>query len=112
MPESIVLRIKRNRNYKTISLVGVHDPRLSWKATGLLTYLISRPDGWTLNLSDLRNRKVDGRDAVRSGLAELEAVGYLRIERIREDDGRFTGWLWTVSEAPMQDGGGAARAGA
>lgn len=103
---SIVLRIDRNRDYKTISLINVLDAGLSWKATGIHTYLIARPDGWSFNVSDLINRKTDGATAVRSGLQELQQAGYLRIDRIRGEDGRFTKWLWTVSETPMASDNG------
>lgn len=96
-----VLRVRKDRNYKTIHLKAVaDDDHLSWKAKGLHTYLVSRPDGWKFRHADLVNRASDGKYSVTSGIEELEACGYLRIEHVREN-GRFAGTVWTVSEVPM-----------
>lgn len=99
-----VLRVRKDRNYKTISTKAVaDDDRLSWKAKGLHTYLVSRPDGWKFRHADLVNRASDGKYSVTSGIEKLEACGYLRIEHVR-DNGRFAGTVWTVSEVPMASG--------
>ncbi|MFW6085219.1 MAG: hypothetical protein ACODAA_08400 [Gemmatimonadota bacterium] len=104
MANDVVLRIDRNRNYKTIGLEAVADRRLSWKAKGLHTYLITRPDGWNFNVRDVIQRAKDGRQAVQSGLQELEAFGYLERRRDRDDGGQFSGWLWIIREyAPADD---------
>lgn len=97
----VVLRVSRNRNFKTISLLAVHDDRLSWKAKGLHTYLVSRPDGWKFNRTDLERRSLDGRDSVLTGLKELRGAGYLETEEDRAGDGTFTGLFWVVYEQPV-----------
>lgn len=53
------------------------DPRLSWKAKGLLSYLFSCPDDSTATVSDLINHSKDGRDSVNAILTELEEFGYV-----------------------------------
>lgn len=65
------------------------DRRISYKAVGLLTYLHSHEDGYELSLSQIVRDHTDGKDAVRTGLTELEAAGYLRQVRGRADGGRF-----------------------
>jgi hypothetical protein len=65
------------------------DPRLSWKAKGLFGYLIGRPPGWQLRMADLIARSTDGRDAVLSGIKELEDCGYLVRHQSRNDAGQF-----------------------
>jgi hypothetical protein len=72
---------------------------LSWKAKALMSYLISRPPNWVLNLQDLHNRSTDGKDAVRSGLQELEKAGYLRRTKDRDESGHFTA-KWYLSDFP------------
>ena len=73
-------RVKRNSDCHVISLAAIHDPGVSWKAAALYCYLASRPEGWRFTLRDLVGCHTDGISAVRSGLRELRATGYLRSE--------------------------------
>jgi hypothetical protein len=60
------------------------DKRLSFKARGLFDYMWSMPDNWQFtNESLAKDSDKDGRDAVRSGLKELEKFGYLSRRQIR-----------------------------
>jgi len=62
----------------TISNSEVRDARLSWKARGLYHYLLSLPSGWEINPAHLAEQSdKDGVDSVKSGLKELEALGYI-----------------------------------
>lgn len=94
-----IVRHGTERDFTILRNDAVRDGRLSWKATGLLVYVISLPDDWRLYLSDLAKRKKDGRDATRAGLAELELAGYLSIEQVRVG-GRFVETVWHVSDVP------------
>lgn len=94
-----IVRHGTERDFTILRNDAVRDARLSWKATGLLVYIISLPDDWRLYLTDLAKRKKDGRDATRAGLAELEQAGYLSIEQVR-DGGRFVETIWHVSDVP------------
>jgi hypothetical protein len=79
---------------------GVEDPRLSWKAVGLLAYIISKPDGWVVHEKDLINRHTDGRDAVRSGLKELRECGYMEKVAVRDETGKIIRWEAHIYECP------------
>ncbi len=94
--DSVLRRVRPSR-YKTISLHHVEtDTGLSWKAVGLLTYLVTRPDGWKFNRRDLVQRHQDGMAAVSSGLRELRDARYIRTKP------RPTGgWEWYVSDEPL-----------
>lgn len=65
------------------------DRRLGYKARGLLTYLHSHEDGYELSLAQIIRDSTDGKDAVKTGLEELEAAGYLTRLRGRADNGRW-----------------------
>lgn len=65
------------------------DARLSFKARGLGGYLLSHSEGWNTSVAAIAKANGVGRDAVRTGLAELESLGYLRRVQARTDDGRL-----------------------
>ncbi|MCB1077368.1 MAG: hypothetical protein KDM64_06020, partial [Verrucomicrobiae bacterium] len=45
---------------------------LSFRAGGILLYLLSRPPNWKIYVKDVVKRGGEGREAVRTGLKELE----------------------------------------
>jgi hypothetical protein len=62
----------KDNPYVVINKTAIENPSLSFKAKGILAYLMSRPDGWEVSVADLVNRSVDGKASVRAGLQELE----------------------------------------
>lgn len=90
---------KRVNPFVQIDKNILSDKQLSWKAKGILVYLLSKPDDWVTYLTDIENQSTDGRDSVSSGVKELLAVGYLERKQVREK-GRFKGWEYSVYECP------------
>lgn len=76
------------------------DPNLSWKAKGILAYLLGKPQGWKTQISDIVKRGKDGSTSVTSGLRELRAAHYARLECNRDPKGSITGWTLLVSDSP------------
>lgn len=74
----------KEKNYMQIDKTGIQDNRLSWSATGLLTYLIGRPDDWEIIIEHLRTVKTDGRDSTKSALVELRQYEYCHYFELRE----------------------------
>jgi hypothetical protein len=97
-----VLRIsKKQQNFLILDKTCLQDKNLSWAAKGLHTYLMSLPDDWRVQVSDLQNRAKNGRDAVRGTLKELEGLGYIKKSRQRNDEnGRFDKVEYLVLEVP------------
>lgn len=79
---------------------ALRDPRLSWKAKGIAAYLLSKPNGWRIWTADLIKRSTDGRDAVLTGLAELQAAGYLERTRTNDPETGFLQWRKTIRATP------------
>lgn len=98
--QTTIIKHRRRHSFVQVPNETARDSRLSWKATGLLCYLMSLPEDWKIRLSYLSTAKKDGRDGTRAGLAELEAAGYLTIRVLRDDANRIVGTVWEVSDFP------------
>jgi len=80
-----------------INRAVLRDQRLSFGARGVFCFIWDLPAGWKLRLSHLAGMSPDGRDAIRSRLRELERVGAVEIEPIRDaNTGRVSGKRWIV----------------
>ena len=91
---------KRAHSYVNVPSATVADGRLSFKARGILAYLLDKPAGWDVRSVSIAADSPDGKAAVQAGLRELARAGYYRIERRRLLDGRLaTGTA--VSEEPV-----------
>lgn len=96
----MIRRSPTPNRWTSVPNAALEDDTLSWKARGLLTYLLSKPDHWQTTIRGLVGQGPDGYDAVQTGLAELEQAGYLERHRERGDDGQFR-WVSTLHDAPM-----------
>lgn len=99
-----IIRAEHNRDnpYVIMDKRIFEDESLSWRAKGLLGYLLSRPDNWRIIVGDLIKRSTEGRDAVRATLRELSVSGYLCRERRHNADGLFE-WVYIVYESPSPE---------
>lgn len=102
MTENIILRRKVSRCFTTLPNDLIRDKKLSWKALGQLVFLLSLPPSFRLSLAYLTKQKKCGRDATRAGLKELEDAGYLSIEQLSDESGRFSHSIWQISDTPCQ----------
>ncbi len=76
---------------------------LSWKAKGIMLYLLSRPNDWIVRMTDLERRSTDGVHSVRSGIAELLKAGYMTRHMIRGPDGIISEHEIIVHEIPVPE---------
>jgi hypothetical protein len=81
------LRIARRRQFVRLDSRAVNDPKLSYRALGVLTWLLEKPDNWTVRSENIAAAKKEGRDAIRTALRELEAAGYLVRNKYRDQAG-------------------------
>ena len=84
-----IIRSPRPTPFTALPNGSLRDGRLTFKARGLLAYLLSMPDGWQTNSERLAKVGPDGRDAIRAALRELEDAGYIVRRRHRTDHGTF-----------------------
>jgi hypothetical protein len=76
------------------------DGRLSFKAKGIFGYLSTHCSGWQVTVADLVRVGPDGREAVRTGLQELERHRYLIWERLRRPDGTLGEIIYCITDRP------------
>lgn len=89
-----------------VSNAALEDTRLSWRARGVLAYLLSRPEGWSTSGERLASQSpggTEGRDAMRAALKELESFGYLQRERVQGSRGRWATAL-VITDTPAVGG--------
>ncbi len=65
----------------------LEDPRLSFRAKGLLAFFLAHPQLDLLNKKALAAVSLEGIDAIETALRELEEAGYLRWSEERSTDG-------------------------
>lgn len=90
---------KRVNPFVQIDKNMLSDKNISWKAKGILAYLLSKPDDWVTYAKDIEKQSTDGRDSVANGINELIGAGYMVRKRVREK-GRFKGYEYSVYEYP------------
>ena len=96
-----IIRQKRKDRFLVVDNKIIEDKRLSFKARGLLIYMLSKPDDWKFWTSELVKRSAkDGISSIRTALKELEAAGYLTRKRERSSKGTFTSQDWILTDKP------------
>ncbi|ELK4352964.1 phage protein [Staphylococcus pseudintermedius] len=91
---------KESGNFVTVHKDFIHDSNISWKAKGILLYLLSRPDDWQIYETELEQHSTDGLSGLKSGIKELEEIGYIQRNRKRDESGRLNGYEYLVYEQP------------
>lgn len=92
-------RIMKNRNYSVMSNYHLQDKNLSFKAKGLLSYMLSLPDNWNYTIKGIAKESKESDKTVRTILKELEYAKYLVIVKKQNSKGRFI-YEYFVYEKP------------
>lgn len=85
----MIIRVKHAAQFTVARNKTLRDSRLSFRATGLLVYLLSLTDDATTNARKLAKVKPEGEYAILTALAELEKAGYLTREKRQIERGRW-----------------------
>lgn len=95
-----VFRVEKTRNYTVMSNQHLRDKRLSLKAKGLLSLMLSLPEDWDYTTKGLARICKDGVDSICATVRELEGAGYIVRARERHADGTLGGIEYTILEQP------------
>ena len=98
-----IIRVPKVSNYTVMSNHHLIDRDLSFKAKGLMSYMLSRPDDWDFTIEGLSRLNKDGVDAIARIVRELEAHGYLERNRLRDSKGAFGMMEYILHEQPIPE---------
>ena len=76
-------------NWTQIRNEIIDDHRITFKATAVLIYILSKPDNWRTSTRHLSTVKKEGIDAVRTAMSELECAGYVQRRRYQDESGKW-----------------------
>ncbi len=100
---STIFRVQKTGNFTVMSNIHLKDKRLSLRAAGLLSKILSLPPEWDFTLPGLAKITSDGVDSVRSAIRELEKFGYITRRQLRDERGRMSRNEYCVYEDPKQN---------
>ena len=92
-----VFRIERTRDYTVMSNHHLRNEKLSLKAKGLLSMMLSLPEDWNYTTRGLAKICKEGVDAIGSALRELETAGYIVRHQLRDKSGRISDTEYPVA---------------
>lgn len=90
-----IIKTRRTINFTTLPNELINDPRLRWADLGLLVYLLSKPDTWSVRVDVLVKERGIGRDAVYEIMKRLREAGYARLSRFADGSTE-----WTIYDNP------------
>lgn len=99
-----VVRVNKTSNYTIMSNIHFQDKRMSLKAKGLLSLMLSLPDNWDYSVAGLCAICVEKESAIKSTLDELKKFGYLKVTKKlphETDSGRIE-YIYDIYETPQK----------
>ncbi|MGI5960272.1 MAG: DUF6017 domain-containing protein [Massiliimalia sp.] len=96
-----VFRIERTRDYTVMSNHHLRNGKLSLKAKGLLSLMLSLLEDWNYTTRGLAKICKEGVDAISGALRELETAGYIVRHQLRDRQGRISDTEYVIYEQPQ-----------
>jgi len=101
-----IFRINKNQNYTTMSNVHLKDKRISLKAKGLLSQMLSLPEDWNYSIKGLVAINKEEETSIKATLDELKRFKYLIVTKQLPNEtssGRIE-YIYDIFEKPKQEG--------
>ena len=102
MTEIRNLRVLPRDSFTVVRNDAVRDKQLSFRARGLLVWMLSHESGRLITAFAMFEAGVEGRDSIRTALRELEAARYIRRTRYSDRSGRWFHEM-TVTDLPDEE---------
>ena len=98
-----VFRVEKNKGYTVMSNYHLTDTKISLKAKGLLSQMLSLPENWDYTLRGLAKINREGVDAIRTAVLELEKAGYIQRYQSRKESGLLGQMVYSIFEHPVSN---------
>lgn len=97
-----VFRTKKMNNFVIMSNYHLRDKNLSFKAKGLLSYMLSLPDDWNYSIPGLISKAKENKTSIKNALDELKKYGYLDIKKIypNQTESKKIEYIYNIYELP------------
>lgn len=108
-----IIRVKKHpRDFTTVANAPFNEKGMSFGAKGVLIYLLTKHDNWTVRVKDLENqtisqdtgKKKDGWRKIQGYLKELQTFGYAKLVSVRDPEtGKMGGKEWVIHEIKQEN---------
>ena len=97
----MIFRIKHESNFTDLANEMLNDKAISFKARGLLSFMLSMPNEWRFYRSEIKKHSnQDGGTAIGNAIKELIQAGYLTCKQLKDEQGKWQESEWEVRENP------------
>ncbi len=97
------IKVHKSGEFTVMSNYHLKDKRMSLKAKGILSVMLSLPSEWDYSVAGLQTLSKDGKDGTTSALIELEKLGYLVRSKVLNEKGQFDGYNYDIYERPFTE---------
>jgi len=97
-----IFKNMQENNFAIIPNNLLGDENLSWKAKGVLSYLLSLPTDWKIYTEEIAKHSTDGIDSLNSAIRELINLGYIERVQLKGEKGRFGGYEYSVYQTSTE----------
>lgn len=97
-----VFKIEKQKNYTVMSNYHLQEKNLSYKAKGLLSFMLSLPEDWDYSLNGLVAVSKESKKAIRNIINELIENGYVVREQGRGEKGYYK-YDYIIREIPEKE---------
>lgn len=100
-----VIRVNKTKDYTVMSNTHLKDKNLSLKAKGLLSIMLSLPDGWNYSIEGLIAICKEGEKALVSALEELKKNKYLVTTKLypNQTKSKRIEYVYDIFENPKNE---------
>lgn len=99
-----IFRINKTENYVTMSNLHFKEKRMSLKAKGLLSQMLSLPDDWDYSIGGLVSINKESEASIKATLKELKQFGYLKITKLypNETESKRIEYIYDIYEEKQE----------
>lgn len=102
----MIFRVNKTTDYTVVCNYHLKDSRLSLKAKGLLTIMLSLSEDWNYSIKGLMSICIESETAITTALNELKKFGYVIVKKIlpNESESKKIEYEYNIYEIPQNQG--------